>query len=349
MTAHSKPDPARKLAALSNPGIHVINAPGLEPQAAPGHCSVVLGTARGGTSAIAGALSLLGVDMGPGALPPVFEDLELALAIEAEDGPAVEEVIAQRASPGRPWGFKRPGYIKYADKYHAQLGAVRYIAVFRDPMAVAARASLSSNSDLVDTIRTALAETEAIHDFLSETDAPALLVSYEKLLQEPQHFIDSLVAFSGLTPGKDMIAAARELISASPADYVDLTRSNKSRGRIDIIEPRRIRGWAQYLSHRREATVSILVNEQEVARVVADQYRADLTSYGVSEDGRCAFDAELSLPLQKGDIVRARVTEDLSDIMNSPCVYSGQDEPEPGSGIAGLVARAWQRRPWKKV
>ena len=279
---------------------------------------VVLGAARGGTSAVAATLDALGVAMGRGALPPVFEDLELSLAIEEGRRADAEDLIANR-SAATPWGFKRPGYSRFAADYHPHLGNVRYVAIFRDPLATAVRARLSSEADLLGTMRRTLAEYRRIKDFLKSCQASALLVSYEKMLENPAAFVDALADFCGCPAGDREAALA--CIQPSPADYLDHTRNNKSRGRLDIVERKRIRGWAQYLTHRRQAEVAIEVNGREVARVPADQYREDLAEMGISADGHCAFDVVLQEPLQAGDVVRAVVTGDPFDIMNSPLTY----------------------------
>ncbi len=316
--------PTQRQAALQdlvNNGLEVLNAEQLSSQ--PPVAIVVLGAARGGTSAVAACLDALGISMGRGALPPVYEDLELALAIE-EGREADARALIDERSTVSPWGYKRPGFSRYLPHYHAALGNVRYIAVFRDPLATALRAQLSSEADLLGTMRRTLDEYRRSQQFLRESGAPALLVSYEKLLENPAGFVDALADFCGC-PEADRERAVAS-IEASPARYLDHTRNNKSRGRLDIVERRRVRGWAQYLTHRRQAEVAIEVNGQEVARLPADQYREDLAEMGISADGRCAFDLELQEPLQPGDTVRAFVTGDPFDIMNSPLTFR---QPQP--------------------
>ncbi|MEE4659201.1 MAG: hypothetical protein V2J89_01955 [Halieaceae bacterium] len=319
----------QQLQSLENRGMEVINTPLLSDQQPL--CIVVLGAARGGTSAVAGVLSALGVNMGYGALPPVYEDLELALAIEADDLAAAQTLIDKRKANGL-WGFKRPGFSRFVARYHPLLGNVRYIAVFRDPLATALRAQLSSEADLMTAMRSTLEEQSRINALLQSMQAPALMLSYEKMLQHPEYSVQALASFCGCE-GADTAAAIARL-QASPADYLDHTRNNKSRGRLDIVEARRIRGWAQYMTHRRTADVAIEINGREVVRVTADRYRRDLADMGISADGRCAFDVALSEPLKPGDVVRALVTGDPFDLMNSPFTY----QPAPGT-----LQRVWRR------
>jgi hypothetical protein len=325
-----------------NDGLQVIRADSRPPRAAGSRCIAVLGVARGGTSAVAACLSVFGVNMGRGALAPVYEDLELALAFESGDGSRARKMIEQRRQAGGTWGFKRPGYIRYAKDYHADLGDVRYVAVFRDPMATAMRARLSSQADLLDSMERSLREYAEIQAFLESCDAPALLVSYEKILGDPARFVEVLADFSELNAGERVKGAAAASLRASPVDYLDHTRSNKSRGRIDIVEATRIRGWAQYLTHRRQADIRILVNDEEVARAQADRYREDLEAMGISGDGCCAFDVRLDRALTPGDSVRVLVTDDPLDITNSPFIF----RPPAERGLMRRLAAAATR--WLK-
>ena len=331
---------AAGLSDYLNDGLQVIRLESRPALTAGSRCIAVLGVARGGTSAVAACLSTLGVDMGHGALEPVYEDLELALAFESGDGSRAREMIGRRQQAGTTWGFKRPGFIRYARDYHTDLGDVRYVAVFRDPMATALRSRLSSQADLLDSMEKCLREYAEIQAFLESCDAPALLVSYEKILDNPARFVDILADFTGLNPDSGLKDAAGDCLRASPVAYLDHTRSNKSRGRIDIVEATRIRGWAQYLTHRRQAEVRILVNDVEVARAKADKYREDLEAMGITGDGCCAFDVRLDQALMPGDSVRALVTEDPLDITNSPVIF----EPAPEKGWRRRLAEAAMRR-----
>lgn len=304
---------------------------------------VVLGVARGGTSAIAGALATMGVYMGRGVSAPVFEDLELAMAIEANKKEDALALIRQHDDEHAVWGYKRPSYCRFAVHYHPLLRNPRYLVIYRDPCAIANRAEISGNTDVLDTMRLALDDYQCIQAFLSDSNAPAMLISYEKLLQNPEHFIENIIDFCDLEVADTDRRKASEFIVPSPEDYVDLTRSNKSRGRLDIVERQHISGWAQYLAFRRTAQVIVSVNGHEITRVTADRFRQDLKDMALCEDGCCAFEVDLEEPLRDGDEIRVRVCEDFLDVMNSPYIYQQNSQDGNARNTSGLLGRILQR------
>src|SRR5690606_35983563 len=74
---------------------------------------VVVGTARGGTSMIAGALHHLGVFTGDKSHPPVYEDVRLAAAFEAGDLAEARKIAAEYSQRGSRRAWKRPSSINY--------------------------------------------------------------------------------------------------------------------------------------------------------------------------------------------------------------------------------------------
>jgi hypothetical protein len=329
------------LSSLQNKGFSILRPAQLEMAADDeAKTLVVLGSGRGGTSAVAGMLSALGVSLGPYAAAPVFEDLELALAIEVGGEAVARDVIAARNRDYPVWGFKRPGFCRHVQDYHPCLRNPRYVVIYRDALAIAMRSMLSANADLFDALKSAYADYSHIQTFLTENKVPALLISYEKLIENPLAIAEQLAAFCGLAPEATARAAAS--VQRAPESYLDASRTTKSRGRLDIVSDRKVMGWAQYLSDRRPASVLLLVNGREVARVEADRFRQDLQDMGISADGCCAFEIELDTPLQPGDQLRVFATEDVFEVMNSPFEYGG-DLDKPAMGLPARL-RALSRK-----
>ena len=87
---------------LINRGVTVV---GDEPPSVSGHRPVVvIGTARGGTSMVAGCLYHLGVFMGDKLHPPVYEDVLLAEAMEAGAMKEARSLVARYKAREQPWG-----------------------------------------------------------------------------------------------------------------------------------------------------------------------------------------------------------------------------------------------------
>jgi len=311
-----------QLQELSNSGLKIVG----KPSSAEEKTIVVLGMARGGTSAVSGALSKLGVFMGKTSGEPIFEDIHLASPIEANDPTKAGKIIEQYNSDYNTWGFKRPALIRYINSYHTTFRNPRYIIVFRDLLATANRAEISNQLDTAATLDNLLIDLQQLIHFIKEHNPYALLVSYEKLLQNPKEFVSQVIAFCNLKANPEQYQSAIEFISPSPRDYVESSRINRTRGRLDIVNNKHILGWAQYMSQRNKTpTISILVNEQEILQVKANNFRQDLLDMKISPDGCCAFELKTQqvtqLKLKPGDSVRAKVIDDIVDLSNSPQIY----------------------------
>ncbi|WP_421785295.1 hypothetical protein [Hyphobacterium sp.] len=189
--------------------------------ATPGRGIFVFGAPRGGTSMVAGALSLLGVDMGRRQGHGNNEDLDIQEArgpvgeLADAEGKALaaalermRPVIAQRAENSEAWGWKDPHGAFYAPQVEADLPAPRLMAVFRDPQAAAQRVHMLTERPLFDALEDTLKLYERCRAYLAQTTQPAAMVSYEKALVRPALFVAQLAAFCGLSPGREQIEAA---------------------------------------------------------------------------------------------------------------------------------------------
>src|SRR4051794_11616635 len=92
------------------------------------------------------------------------------------------------------------------------------------------------------------------------------------------------------------------------------------RGFIDGADRHRIAGWAQD-DAQPDAPLSLLIldNENLVARVLANRYRADLEAAGIG-DGRHGFEFDFRNPLPPGErhVIRVCREADGVDIERSP-------------------------------
>lgn len=159
-----------------------------------GKCFVCIGSARGGTSMVAGAMHAAGVNMGFD-LTDTHEDPIFA-------GRGVNtmtiEIERRKAMGMSHWGWKFPNAPVYLDKLRPQLPNTHLVVVTRDPVATAkghlrwhGRDDLAALSDVMVTSQRNL--------LMALTwQVPALLVSYEKALAFPRNFIAEFCVFAGL-------------------------------------------------------------------------------------------------------------------------------------------------------
>ncbi len=310
-------------------------------EAASQRTLVVLGTARGGTSAVAGALDRLGVFTGALSAGPVFEDVNLANAIENGGEREIRSVIEDYDSAHPVWAFKRPRLLYHVQDVHTLFRKPVYIVVFRDVFAAAQRTRISGGVDIFRTMDKLLADNERIIDFLETARPCALLVSYEKLMASPALLVDALIE---LLPGKvedGARQAAIDFIRPAPEDYLDATRTTKASGAITGIDHDRVQGWARYnFPLKPAAALELSVNGKVVATTVADrsfetlapcpQQPADLSAELSAEPAagtECGFCFNLApASLTAGDSVSVKASEDITPL---PCCPIQVELPEP--------------------
>lgn len=311
--------------ALVNKGIAIVGAPDLE-----NNSIAVIGTARGGTSMIAGVLAKLGVFMGDRAVPPVFEDVRLSDVMESKDFKRAKKIISEYSAKHAKWGWKRPSSIEYLDDVEKVFGSPAYVFVFKDIFSIAQRNSISMLSEVLPSMKRAHEQYGMALDFLRKSSPYAMLVSYDKAVSYPEGLVSSLIDFYGLSPTEQQIQDAVAFITPNPTDYLDASRITKGQGRLDGVKNgRTIYGWARYVHTKKAAEVDIYLNDTRIGSVLADKPRPDVEKrFGQA----CAYLFELpeDITLSVGDKLRVRVANDVKDLNASPLtiddIYS--EEPE---------------------
>jgi hypothetical protein len=280
---------------------------------------VVVGTARGGTSMVAGALNHLGVFMGDRAAAPVFEDTRLSDAFEASNISEVSRIVEEYSSQHLVWGWNRPSSINYLDDVYEHLDNPYFIFIFKDIFSIGNRNSISMQANPLDEMEKACNQYLKIIEFIKLRKPRALLVSYDKALNDVEGFVNYLIRFSGSNPSEKQIKSAIDFIQPNPDQYLDMSRINKSQGFVDLCDSGRVKGWAKYLYKKEPATVEVLVNDVFCGAIEASRPRPDLKEK-LNMD--CAFEYQFEEPLKPGDIVRVKVANDIYDLKNSSWVVN---------------------------
>lgn len=199
---------------------------------------VVVGVARGGTSMVAGALHHLGVPMGKPCQPPIYEDTRFDDPLAKGDARAVRKLARQSTRQWRVWGYKRPKSAQHLRLIDRTFVNPRYVVVFRDVAAVARRQQLAhaeepeSIAARAGALKLSLKKYMQITDFLLKHEPPALSISYEKAVQQPNAFLDSLMDFAQLRATADEVRAASEFVQPNAIAYVsqqEITRARRAR------------------------------------------------------------------------------------------------------------------------
>lgn len=211
------PDPAEAEAPPPVCGFSV-NRP---QNPAPRRTIVILGTERGGTSAIAGTVRALGVDLGAD-LGGNNEDK----AISNSPPRKLEAYVKQRNAQNDIWGWKFPRAAKLPPVLFEMMRNPFYIVVTRDPVRVAL--SREKWDGPRRRHRAVAALNDAIHSIQYAStlalgqSRPTLFVSYEMFCEHRADGINEIADFIGLArPDADLMG--RIIAYTEPGSYKDFS------------------------------------------------------------------------------------------------------------------------------
>jgi len=169
---------------------------------------VCMGTPRGGTSMVAGAIKGLGVFMGDGLKPnvedPLFNpDVDRELSFEAFKA-RLPQVIAARNDAHRVWGWKYPRANRYLEGILPLLRNPQLVIVHRDPVPATIRGKPGGDIAALKELRRRLRMELDNLKLAQEAKCPALMVSYERAAKSPEDFVTRLADFLQVEPPADL-------------------------------------------------------------------------------------------------------------------------------------------------
>lgn len=201
---------------LLNKGVLPLNPPA---PAGTERTLVVLGAPRGGTTMVAGCLHHLGVPMGVEEDSAIFEDAVLGETSDRGQWRRFRRRVRALNGEYETWGWKRPMAYLHARRIERILRNPHFVAVFRDPLAIGLRESISMELDPWFKFDKALDTFREISGFLRESQSPTMAVSYEKAVKYPTYFLETLRDFAGL-PEDTSIQSALNFIDPEPERYL---------------------------------------------------------------------------------------------------------------------------------
>lgn len=185
---------------------------------------LVVGLPRSGTSMVASILKTLGVFIGTEIDGAVFEDREIAAAIDSGKIDRFAAIAAARDAQHRVWGFKRPEAYKQLAKLCGVCRNPRVIVPFRDILAIALRNEISMQMDALAQLPDLADQYGSLMTALGRASVPTLLLSYEKSLQFPAEIAAEIAAFCGVPADSAGIGKAVATIQNGTARYLQSTR-----------------------------------------------------------------------------------------------------------------------------
>lgn len=250
-----------------------------------------MGVARSGTSMVAMILKELGVNIGENLDPVNFEDQEIVeLFRRRGNRKEFRKLVTERNQRSLLWGWKMPESFRWRSRFEKELNNPKYIIIFRDLLSVGLRNEFVFDRDLKDLLKQAHARQAELIQFVHDTRAECLLISYEKVLWDREFFVSTLIDFlelDGIAEGQRKLAAS--LVVPNRPQYV-LAATGKSatpvrhsvKGYLNYPGNGVITGWLRDEDvPDRQLDVSIFAGDQHIITVPATQYREDLSALGM--------------------------------------------------------------------
>lgn len=173
---------------------------------------ICMGVVRGGTSAVGGLMQRFGIFMGEN-LTNNYEDRSFL----GKPMPEMKKTVAERNAAHDIWGWKNPHASNYLDVLLPDLRAPHLIVVYRDLVATMRAHSRWHNRTDAHAAHEILLMYHRNWFLIERVKLPTLMVSYEKLILQPELFTSELADFIGVPSpqGDDMRAAAEFLAPGS--------------------------------------------------------------------------------------------------------------------------------------
>lgn len=283
---------------------------------------VVIGVARGGTSLIAGTLDKLGIFTGESSRAPVYEDVLLAELFEKGNFSDAKKVIDAYNSKHKIWLFKRPSIIDYIYDVNKLFRNPIYLIIFKDIFSISNRNSISMNNELLEGLNRAHNDYSKILSFINQNKINGYLLSYEKIMQNSENFVETMSALIGTDIDKTKREEAIRFIEPNPKAYLDASRLTKSIGRIGSIEKKRVIGWGKYLYSNEIGMVELYVNNKLIASIEAKDFRQHTLDKNIHPTGHCGYYFDLSKsPLSDGDVVSVKLSKDVIFLNGSNAIF----------------------------
>jgi hypothetical protein len=190
---------------------------------------VVFGAPRGGTTMVAGALRLFGINLGSD-LPVNCEDSDFnlhALAKQEISDPVahmLNTIQRRNLSSTSSWGWKYPQAEVYLRKLLPALRNPALICVMRDPVSIAMRNIFRRKQPAIPQVLHWLDHQKKNLQLIQESELPTLLVSYEKAAHSPIIFSNELAEFLNMSEQNERIAEVTRFIQPE-AGYQNLELS----------------------------------------------------------------------------------------------------------------------------
>jgi hypothetical protein len=191
---------------------------------------IVSGLGRSGTTSITGALFNSNLNMvSENVVKRTLDDWGIGTSLDDKDTQSIRKEVIRRNSKEDVWGFK--WHMIQNWKNFIPLFRNPYVVlIFRDPLTIALRSQINLtevDKDIESRSfekwfkEISLWQMQLIFTALHELKCPTILVSYEKLISNPNLIVPTVLDFCGLNNSEESI----KFINTSKNSYLDTKNS----------------------------------------------------------------------------------------------------------------------------
>src|SRR5262249_48795734 len=171
------------------------------------------GFGRGGTSALAGVLRILGVAMPKTVHPLKHEWSPVVYASAGIDRDNTRRRIEEMNREHPIWGWKSPRDVFGVSQFETMLRNPHYIVIFRNIFDVCASTKRYEGLSFEALMPDVAASFSEIAHFIGTSMSPLALASFEQLTADPESTIGPIAGWLGLAPGDETVRCAAQFVS----------------------------------------------------------------------------------------------------------------------------------------
>ena len=142
--------------------------------------------------------------------------------------------------------------------------------------------------------------------WIREHSHPAVGVSYEKALLNPEALVDRVAEFLGIKITDAQKFEAIQQVQLGNTRYLSSELWKSHLGFIDSVAEGQLQGWAHLADSEKPATLEVRINLKKVAEIEAATFRQDLRDNGMGS-GHCGFCFDINPYLQRSITNRIEV------------------------------------------
>ena len=196
--------------------VHILNRRLLEPS---GQTAIVLGCGRGGTSAMAGALRLLGIAFPNDSHPLKHESSPVVYDGDKVDRRGTEANLRDMDQRFRLWGWKSPRDLFSVNSWVSMVRNPMFVLIWRDHIQTTRSVVSREGLEFEVALRHVGEVYAELGRFAFATPSPVAIVEYGELCATPAEVLPEIATWLGCSLPAERLTRAAQFLRAGSGRY----------------------------------------------------------------------------------------------------------------------------------